>query len=273
MMHEHRRSVRFDLVEVAAVGLLVIVAILTVAHQVVAVRIRPLQWWAADGSKELAPIAQRYGPRRFSRNMEEWLIRDFFQDRRGGVFVDVGANHYRDENNTYFLETTLGWSGIAIDAQPEFAEGYRQNRPRTRFFSFFIADESGTTEELYVPPDNSLVASSSRAFTEEEGFPGTARKVQTITLTDLLKREGVNRIDLLSMDIELAEPRALKGFDIDLFKPALVCIESHDEVRQAILDYFARHGYIVVGKYLRADPKNLYFMPVGALRATEPLAE
>ena len=41
-----------------------------------------------------------------------------------------------------------------------------------------------------------------------------------------------------------------------------LCIEAHPEVRQKILDYFARHDYVVVGKYLRADTQNLYFPPL-----------
>jgi hypothetical protein len=41
-----------------------------------------------------------------------------------------------------------------------------------------------------------------------------------------------------------------------------VCIEAHSEVRQQILDYFARNGYVIVGKYLPADEHNLYFMPL-----------
>jgi hypothetical protein len=72
----------------------------------------------------------------------------------------------------------------------------------------------------------------------------------------------VQRIDFMSMDIETWEPKALAGFDIDRFKPQLVCIEVHEEVRQQIIDYFARHRYVVVGKYLRADPVNLYYTPM-----------
>ena len=64
------------------------------------------------------------------------------------------------------------------------------------------------------------------------------------------------------MDIELHEPQALAGFDLKRFRPQLVCIEAHPEVRQAILDYFTVGGYVVVGKYLRADPQNLWFTPV-----------
>ena len=66
------------------------------------------------------------------------------------------------------------------------------------------------------------------------------------------------------MDIELHEPQALAGFDIDRFKPALVCVEGLLPVRQQILDYFAAHGYVVVGKYMWVDLENLYFEPLQA---------
>ena len=80
-------------------------------------------------------------------------------------------------------------------------------------------------------------------------------------MNDLLAREGTARLDFLSMDIELSEPRALAGFDIERYRPALVCIEAHPEVRQQLIDYFHRHHYVVAGKYLGVDAQNLYFMP------------
>jgi hypothetical protein len=84
----------------------------------------------------------------------------------------------------------------------------------------------------------------------------------TATLDDLLTQHGVTEIDFVSIDIELHEPQALAGFSIARFRPALVCIEAHPEVRQQILDYFARHDYVVVGEYLHVDETNLYFMPL-----------
>ena len=88
-----------------------------------------------------------------------------------------------------------------------------------------------------------------------------AVSVPTIRLTDLLDKAGVTHIELLSVDVELAEPKVLAGFDIRRFKPSLVCIEAQPEVRQFILDYFASNGYVLVGRYLRADLQNLYFAP------------
>jgi FkbM family methyltransferase len=219
-------------------------------------------YFTAGALHERQQFEDRYGPNHFSLSGEEWFIRDFFQDRREGVFLDVGANHFRDNSNTYFLEKQLGWSGIAIDALPEFADGYRSNRPRTRFVPLFASDVPGKSVRIFVPKQNNLLTSESEQFTKEMGAPGSPREVPTTTLNVVLDQAGVRKLDFMSMDIELAEPKALAGFDVDRFKPELVCIEAHEEVRQQILDYFARHHYALVGKYLRVDPQNLYFTPM-----------
>lgn len=201
----------------------------------------------------------RYGPSRYSQFAEEWLVRDYFKDRRAGFFVDVGAYDYKHFSNTYYLEQKLGWSGLAIDAQEEFAADYRKYRPHTRFFTFFVSDQSEAPASLFVPRFNRLVASSNKDFSKRYDASGVEREVRTITLDTLLAQEGVTEIDFLTMDIELAEPRALAGFDIASYRPQLVCVEAHPEVRQQLLGYFEAHDYRVVGRYLRADPNNLWF--------------
>jgi FkbM family methyltransferase len=217
---------------------------------------------AVMSASEIEPFRQRYGPDHFSEREEEWLIRDFFQDRRGGVFVDVGAHHFKSSSKTYYLESQLGWSGLAIEPQQEFAAEYATYRPRTKFLPFFVSDVSNEKAKLYVLKNMRAVASGDGAFVKQFGTPDEVRDVPTITLDDLLVAEGIRRIDLLSIDIELHEPKALAGFDIKRFKPALVCIEALEPVRQQILDYFARNDYVLVGKYVWVDLENLYFTPL-----------
>jgi FkbM family methyltransferase len=258
MTPSNNRGVRLAPLEiVAACGLVVTItiALLTAVYEK---RLEQHVFFSAPALPELEPL-KKYGPRRSSQFFEEWIIRDYFQDKRGGVFLDVGANHYRNGSTTYFLETGLGWSGIAVDALEEFAADYARHRPRTRYVALFASDVADSTVEFFVAKENPLVSSSNREFTVRQGAPGTARVVPTTTLNAVLDQAGLKRVDFLSMDIELAEPKALAGFDIDRFQPELVCIEGHLEVRQQILDYFAAHRYTLIGKYLRADPHNLYF--------------
>jgi FkbM family methyltransferase len=219
----------------------------------------------SETSREMEPFRLKYGPGHNSEQEEEWFIRDFFHDRRGGTFVDVGANHYRNSSKTYYLETALGWSGIAIEPQREFAEGYAQHRPRTRFLPFFVSDVSNQTAKLYVLKRLSVVSSSNAEFVKGFGTPDEVRDVPTITLNDVLKAEHITHPDFVSMDIELHEPQALKGFDIDRFKPSLVCVEGLSPVRQQILDYFAEHRYVLVGKYVWVDLMNFYFAPLESM--------
>jgi len=247
---------RFDLVE-----LTLIVAGAALAAYAAISYLRP-QYIYPAAPVEGAELQQKYGPARNSEHEEEWIIRDFFHDKRNGVFVDVGANDYKFLSNTFYLETALGWSGLAIEPQLSFEENYRKYRPKSKFLPFFISDVSNEEATMYYTKDNLLVTSSDKSFVERYG-KATELRTPTITMDDLLTREQIARFDFLNMDIELAEPKALKGFDVERFRPALVCIEAHPEVRQQILDYFAARHYVVVGKYLRVDAANLYFAPAG----------
>ena len=108
---------------------------------------------ASGQSHGLRTGLEQYAPKHFSEMNEEIIIRHFFKDRRGGFFLDVGAYHYRDGSNTYYLEKYLNWKGIAIDANGEFAQGYRQHRPRTMFYNFFVSDKSDEKAEFYIVRD------------------------------------------------------------------------------------------------------------------------
>ena len=250
---------RFDLVELLATALLVGLCVWYIDRKAPQPASR---YWDDVTLREVGRLRAAYGPGRYSANEEERIIRDFFKDRRGGFFVDVGASHYRDDSNTYYLDSRLGWSGIAIDPQATLEASYRMYRPRTRFFPLFVSDSSNDTARLYMAGRGSLSASGDRDFARLFGKDVSESVVPTTTLTDLLTRLQVGRIDLLSVDVELSEPKVLAGFDIDRFRPSLVCIEAHSQVRQQILDYFSRHAYVALGEYLRVDIRNLYFTPL-----------
>jgi FkbM family methyltransferase len=247
------RKYRGRLSAVEVIALCIVVCVVTIASMAL----------LTSGPRDpfLEMLERRYGPTKFSRGEEEWIIREYFEDRRDGVFLDVGASDYKEGSNTYFLERSLGWSGIAIDAIQEFATDYQRYRPRTRFVAMFASDVADRHVQFFVA-SNSPVSSSDPEFIKRYGATSTPRQVPTTTLNVVLDQADIQKIDLLSMDIELAEPKALAGFDIERFRPDLVCIEAHPEVRQQILDYFARHQYTIVGKYLRSDTQNLYFQPL-----------
>jgi FkbM family methyltransferase len=206
--------------------------------------------------------------RRYSLFDEELIIRDFFQDRRGGFFLDVGCAWPVRSSNTYYLEKHLGWEGIGIDALAEYGPGWREKRPSSRFFSYLVTDQSGVAKAFFQSPNPGL-SSTNRDMASGKAFGDDLEPeevhVETITLDDLLDREGVTKIDLLSMDIEGHEQAALAGFDIKRFRPELVVIEGQvvGSKDGKVYSYFDRNGYELIEKYLPFDTVNRYFKPKG----------
>jgi hypothetical protein len=210
----------------------------------------------------LASLERRFGSDRYSQGPEEWIVRDFFDDMKSGVFLDVGAYRALDWSNTAALERRLLWSGIAIDAIEEFGVEYVKHRPRTKFFTAFATDTDFGTSQIFFDPKEAAVSSSDPEFTRLFTGEAKPRQVRNRTLDSIMLDAGVTTLDYMSMDIELGEPAALRGFSIDRFRPRLACVEAHAKTRQQIIDYFVRNGYTIVGRYLRLDPANLYFAPL-----------
>jgi FkbM family methyltransferase len=189
---------------------------------------------------------------------EELILRDFFQDRRDGFFVDVGCAWPVAANNTYYLEEHLGWTGIGIDALAEFAVAWKRRRPGSQFFNFLVTDHSGSDEVFYRSEEPGLSSTSERRARGQRF--GTALeteeiRVPSITLDQLLQRVGNPTIDLLAMDIEGHELPALRGIDLDRYQPELVMVEGF---RRPVIAYLEQHGYAVIERYRRLDRVNTY---------------
>ena len=198
----------------------------------------------------------------YSNHNVELIARDFFQDRRGGFYLDVGCWHPIKDSNTYYLEEHLGWHGIGVDALPELAPKWKRHRRESRFLNYIVTDHAGTVEPFY-RVELSDISQVEKPARGPGGDPVRSEEIMvpTITLTDLLERNGVTKIDFFSIDIEGHEPAALVGFDIDRFQPALVCIEAKPKNREFIVKYFTDHGYERLERYRKYDEVNYYFTP------------
>ena len=106
-------TARLQVWELLLVGLLVFVAVHRRGEE------------EPQSAMEMEFFRTTYGPDHGTEREEEWFIRDFFKDKRGGFFVDVGANHYQLGNKTYYLERHKGWSGIAIEPQYQVRDRLR----------------------------------------------------------------------------------------------------------------------------------------------------
>jgi FkbM family methyltransferase len=198
--------------------------------------------------------------KKYSQFDEELLARFFFNDRRGGVFVDIGCAWPVRHSTTFYLDTELGWTGLAVDALSIYESMWKAERPDTTFRQYAVSDQSGGTIEFYQADwsgVSSLSEERAERFTNTDTVP---IEVPAISMDDLLDQEGIERFDFLSMDIEGAELLALAGFDIERFNPALACIESQGADRDPlVIEYFQSHGYEPIEAYKKYDEINMWF--------------
>ena len=137
---------------------------------------------------------------RYSQGHEEVIVRDFFQDRRAGVFVDIGGAYAMSHSTTFYLEQELGWTGISVDALDEFREGYEKHRPNTKFFNYIVTDHSGTVEDFYRLGQLYFMSTTDKEYAETFGRDEFGRndykviQVTTITIDDLRPRGCTRRI-------------------------------------------------------------------------------
>ncbi len=196
---------------------------------------------------------------RYSVFDEEVIIRDFFQNRRGGVFVDVGCAWPIQANNTYYLEHHLGWTGVGIDALDDYAAQWREKRPGAQFLNYLVTEQSSDAAEFY-RSQNLGLSSASKKRADGRHFGGSLEvekiEVPAATLDEILEAAGITRVDLLSLDIEGHEIAALRGLDLNRYQPELIVSEG---IRPEVEALLSSNGYERIERYVPFDRTNRYY--------------
>lgn len=66
----------------------------------------------------------------FSQAGQDRFVWEVLGPRDHGTFLDIGANHPVEKNNTWALER-MGWTGICVEADPACAKLLREQRKAT----------------------------------------------------------------------------------------------------------------------------------------------
>lgn len=165
-------------------------------------------------------------PETFSQFGEDVLVWDYFNRKRNGFFVEVGANAPRILSQTWLLEKN-GWSGILVEPQAKCCQALREQRPNaTVVHAACCAPEQKGPLTLHVARGSDL--SSLKKHVNDTGteYVGT-ETVEGLPLDDILAQAGHPAVDFISIDVEGAELDVLRGLDLRKHQPALVLIEDH----------------------------------------------
>jgi FkbM family methyltransferase len=205
-------------------------------------------------------------------NEEKQLIRGFFNNERGLVVIEVGANDPTSfTSQSHHLETELGWKAVLVEPNPDLAGQARRSRPDAAVFECACVSSDDIGELSFFIPVTSegeihSHAAIAKNIDDHHYADHRVLKVMSKTLNAIIAESGVPRIDLLSIDVEGAEMDVLKGLDLRKHRPRMILLED----KHVYLDkhrFLRAHGYVLA----RRTGQNCWYLPEGGPLPALPL--
>lgn len=183
----------------------------------------------------------------------------------GGTFLEAGAHDGTTYSCTYWLERFKGWRGVLVEPVAEQAARARRARPVSQVVHGALVDpaRAGSRVELVALDLVSTVAGAFGDPLREARHVGEGTRTQPVapsaqvapgvTLSGVLDRAGVERLDLLCLDVEGSEVPALQGLDLTRHRPGLVLVEVLDDADHGAIAGLLGSSYEDLGRVTPQD--------------------
>jgi FkbM family methyltransferase len=173
------------------------------------------------------------------------------------TYMDVGAAHPVQSNNTYLLYRT-GSAGVLVEPNPMYVEMLRAERPKDVVVAAGIGVTDEAEADYYEIDGNPLLNTFSPETVEDLQKGKMGSVVARVTKMPLI---NINRVitdhlggkapDLLSTDIEGLDYAIIKTLDLTRFRPGVICCEGVSTYKNGgqseIAQYLVPQGYIQRG--------------------------
>jgi FkbM family methyltransferase len=162
---------------------------------------------------------------------QDLKVLEFYQNKRNGFFVEVGASDGINISNTYYLETSFDWKGICIEPLPAKYEELVRNRPNAMCCSNAVYNTTGAIVKFDIAHDDSLLSGISANIDKWKMVVDRDKRqidVETITLEDVLDKYNAPKfIEYLSLDTEGSEYEILRVFPFDKYRFGKIDVEHN----------------------------------------------
>ncbi len=174
---------------------------------------------------------------------DQWVVRDVFNFKTNGYFVDIGAFDGINLSNTYWLEKYLGWRGICVEADPKTFTLLRKNR-HCECLKACVGLPS--TQINFISGVGPYSGASETSLREEQAKISGGENIilPTASLQEILKSfNAPDVIDYLSIDVEGMEEQVMSGFPFHDVRFLCATIERPNKAVRMIMQ---EQGYLLV---------------------------
>jgi hypothetical protein len=79
----------------------------------------------------------------YSQLEQDLNVLKFYNNKKNGYFIEIGASDGINLSNTYLLETQYGWKGICVEPLPSKTEVLKKNRPNSVCIDKAVFNKTG----------------------------------------------------------------------------------------------------------------------------------
>ena len=162
----------------------------------------------------------------YAMDGEDTAINVFNKKLEKGFYVDIGAHHPIQRNNTHLL-FKKGWEGINIDVNKFSIDLFNFLRPEDLNLQIAVSDKDGEISFFYQKKFSQLNTTDKEIA--KENFQGNfqEKKVKCQTIKNILDNSKYKnkKIDFLNIDVEGAEMKVLNTLNFKIYDPSLICVE------------------------------------------------
>lgn len=164
--------------------------------------------------------------------VDKVLWKNYFTQRKGGIYVECGASDGVSDSSTKFFEEALEWHGLLLEPSRHAYPLLKQNRPRSTCLNLALSDHNGKSQFSDVlSPTGDLIHWGSLGHLEAQSEDIAkyrcrleAYEIEIITFDALVAQQGLTHIDLMVLDVEGHELEVLAGINGPVW-PEVFCIE------------------------------------------------
>lgn len=191
----------------------------------------------------------------YSQFNQDEIINIFLNDRKKGVFVDIGAYDGITFSNSYFFEKENNWTGLCFEPNPIIFKKLAEVRNTTLINGGVSVKKDTLTYKRFSGNQELEMLSGFSDFFSEEQLQRIEKelgedknssteviKIQTYALNDLLKEKNITTVDYCTIDTEGGEYDIIKTIDFDKCHFSALTIEDNYDSKK-VIEFMESKGF------------------------------
>lgn len=182
-------------------------------------------------------LALSFGNPEYCRVGRWSLVEGLYAGKAPGVFFEAGAHDGWTSSNTYWLEASMGWRGVLVEPVPDLYKACAKERKLCKVFHGALVSNTFAEATVEIECSGLVSAVVQSPMLQEtrdiaNSYYGVSSRpkiaVPALTIDACLGRSGISQVDFVSLDVEGFEAQALRGMDLDRWRPQWMLVECND---------------------------------------------